>query len=286
MLAALLWGAVATSSLLLGGLLACAWPPRRRLLGWLMGFGAGTLLAAVAYELVFEAVQRSRGSGASAIGFFAGALAFYGGDRWIEALQQRRPSGLPAGIPAERTPAPEQQGADLAVPMVLGIILDGIPESVVIGLGLLEHSVVSLGMLVAIFLSNLPEAVAGTVGMQRSGWSRSRILLLWLLIALVCALASAAGYSLFSGAPPSWLSWIQAFAAGAILVMLANAMIPESYEHAGKSAGLLTVVGFFVAVVMIAAEAGGVARGGVAMDGVAMRGVAMSSLAIASAGAL
>ena len=242
MLGAFLWGAVATSSLLLGGLMACTWPLRRRNLGLLMGFGAGTLLAAVSYELVFEAVQRRRGSGASAIGFFAGALAFYGCDRWIAALQ-----GAPQG--------PPQQGAALAVPMVLGIILDGIPESLVIGLGLLEHGVISLGMLVAIFLSNLPEAVAGTMGMKQGGWSSRRILLLWLLIALVCAVASAAGYSLCSQVPPTWLSWIQAFAAGAILVMLANAMIPESYEHAGKPAGLSTVVGFFVAVVMIAAEA-------------------------------
>ena len=246
MLAAFLWGALATSSLLLGGLLACAMPLRRRTLGWLMGFGAGTLLAAVSYELVFEAVQRSPGSGASAIGFFAGAMVFYGGDRWIETLQ----------------PKQEHQGAGLAAPMVLGIVLDGIPESLVIGLGLLEHNVVSLGMLVAIFLSNLPEAVAGTVGMKQSGWSSRRILALWLVIAVVCALASAAGYSLFCQVPPTWLSSIQAFAAGAILVMLANAMIPESYDHAGKPAGLFTVLGFFVAVVMIAAEAGRAAAGG------------------------
>lgn len=256
MLAAFLWGAVATSSLLLGGWLTCLWPLRRRSLGLLMGFGAGTLLAAVAYELVFEAVQRSRGSGASTLGFFAGALAFYGGDRLIEAWQRRHGGDPELPAAAEAGASRPADGSALAVPMVLGIVLDGIPESVVIGLGLLEHSVVSLGMLVAIFLSNLPEAVAGTVGMRRSGWSSRRILLLWLLIALVCALASAAGYSLFRHAPATWLSWIQAFAAGAILVMLANAMIPESYEHAGKSAGLFTVVGFFVAVVMIAAEAG------------------------------
>lgn len=261
MLGAFLWGALATSSLLLGGVLACAWPLTRRTLGLLMGFGAGMLLAAVSYELVFEAVQRSRGSGASAIGFFAGALAFYGGDRWIEVLEQRR-ARWRQRLPDPLAQVPQQQGAGLAVPMVLGIILDGIPESLVIGLGLLEHSVVSLGMLVAIFLSNLPEAVAGTVGMQQSGWSSRRILLLWLLIALVCAVASAMGYSLFSQAPPALLSWIQTFAAGAILVMLANAMIPESYEQAGKPAGLFTVIGFFVAVVTIAAEAGGAAAGG------------------------
>jgi ZIP family zinc transporter len=255
MLGAFLWGAVATSSLVLGGLLACAWTPSRRSLGLLMGFGAGTLLAAVSFELVFDAVRRSGGSGAPALGFFAGALAFYGGDGLIAALQRRNQRHRQSGMPAEG------EGAGLAVPMVLGIILDGIPESLVIGLGLLEDSVVSLGMLVAILLSNLPEAVAGTVGMRQSGWRSRRILLLWLLIALVCALASALGYGLFSQAPATWLSLIQAFAAGAILVMLANSMIPESYEHAGKLAGLFTVMGFFVAVVLIAAEAGRAATG-------------------------
>lgn len=140
--------------------------------------------------------------------------------------------------------------------MVLGIILDGIPESVVIGLGLLEHNGISLAMLVAIFLSNLPEAVAGTVGMKSSGWGAGRILLLWTVIALVCASASALGYGLFEGAPKDWLSLIQAFAGGAILVMLTNSMIPESYEHAGKLAGIFTVVGFFLSVSIAVLEAG------------------------------
>jgi len=231
---ALLWGAVATSSLLLGGLLACGVSLSRRSLGLLMGFGAGTLISAVSYELVFEAVHRSHGSGVPAIGFFAGALCFYLCDRWISAV---------AAGPS-----------DLAVPMILGIILDGLPESVVIGLGLLERNTVSLAMLVAIFLSNLPEAVAGTVGMKESGWSRRTILLLWLVIAVACAIASAVGYALFSGAPKEWLSLIQTFAAGAILVMLANSMIPESYLHGGKLAGLFTVLGFFTSVSIVVAE--------------------------------
>ena len=239
MLEAWMWGALATSSLLLGGWLACRFALSRRALGLLMAFGAGTLISAVSFELVFAALQRSRGSGVPALGFFAGALCFYFCDRWIEAIQVRH-----------------RQAPNLAVPMVLGIILDGIPESVVIGLGLLEHNGISLAMLVAIFLSNLPEAVAGTVGMKSSGWGAGRILLLWTVIALVCASASALGYGLFEGAPKAWLSLIQAFAGGAILVMLTNSMIPESYEHAGKLAGIFTVVGFFLSVSIAVLEAG------------------------------
>jgi ZIP family zinc transporter len=234
MWSAFLWGAVATSSLLLGGLLACGWSLSRRSLGLLMGFGAGTLISAVSYELVFESVRRSHGNGVPAIGLFAGALCFY--------LCDRRVSSLSA------------QPTNLAIPMVLGVILDGLPESVVIGLGLVEHNAVSLAMLVAIFLSNLPEAVAGTVGMQESGWSSRRILLLWLGIALSCAAASAVGFGVFSGASKQWLSMIQSFAGGAILVMLANSMIPESYEHGGKLTGLFTVFGFFVSVSMVVYE--------------------------------
>ena len=257
MLGAFLWGALATSSLLLGGVLACAWPLQRRTLGLLMGFGAGTLLAAVAYELVFEAVQRSRGSGASALGFFAGALVFYGADRWIEAWQQRRARLRSPGPPDDRAQAaPQEQGAGLAVPMVLGIILDGIPESVVIGLGVLETRSVSLAMLVSVFISNLPEAIAGTVGMRSSGWSRRSILSLWLGIASVCALASAVGYAVFRGIPSQWLAFTQAFAGGAILMMLANSMIPESYERGGKLAGVFTVVGFLLSVALVIAESG------------------------------
>lgn len=245
MVSAFLWGALATSSLLLGGLIAANVALSRRSLGLLMAFGAGTLIAAVSFDLVFEAVQRSRGSGFPAIGFFAGAFSFYLGDLWIEAIGARRNGGVPAAGPSS-----------LAVPMVLGIVLDGIPESVVISLGILEHSTVSLAMLVAIFLSNLPEAVAGTIGMKNSGWSRGRIMLLWLVIALVCALASAAGFALFRDAPRPWLSSIQTFAGGAILTMLANSMIPESYERGGKLAGIFTVLGFFISVWMALLEAG------------------------------
>lgn len=250
MLRAFLWGALATSSLLMGGLLATRVSLSRRSLGLLMAFGAGTLISAVSFELVFEALQRSRGSGVPALGFFAGAFSFYISDRLIE--------GLGAGRSGERGGAgvPAAAGASLAIPMVLGIILDGIPESVVIGLGILEKNAVSLAMLVAIFLSNLPEAVAGTIGMQASGWRRSGIMLLWLVIALACAAASAAGYALFEGAPKGWLSLIQAFAGGAILMMLTNSMIPESYERGGKLAGLFTVTGFSISVGIILLESG------------------------------
>ena len=137
---------------------------------------------------------------------------------------------------------------NIAVPIVLATILDGIPETLVIGMGLLGGGKVSLGMLVAVFISNLPEAIAGTSGMVAGAWKRRRILLLWLLISVVCAFASLAGYSLLTNASHYTISFIQSFAAGAILVMLANTMMPEAYEHGGKLAGIFTVIGFAVAL--------------------------------------
>ena len=131
------------------------------------------------------------------------------------------------------------------------------PESVVIGLGVLETGTVSVAMLVAVFISNLPEAAASTASMSSNGWSRTKILLLWVAIALVCALASAAGYALLGDASPFGLSIVQAFAGGAILMMLANTMIPEAYEHAGKLAGVFTVLGFAAAVWVVVLEHAG-----------------------------
>jgi ZIP family zinc transporter len=117
-----------------------------------------------------------------------------------------------------------------------------------------EGGTVSLAMLVAIFISNLPEAIAGTTGMKAGGWSNKRVILLWLFIALVCSGAAVAGFTLFAKASDRWLSFIQAFAGGAILMMLANSMIPEAYEHGKKSAGVATVFGFFISVSIVIME--------------------------------
>src|SRR5215467_13701946 len=235
MLNALLWGMLATSSLIVGGLIASSFSLGKRTLGIIMAFGAGTLISAVSYELVFEAVKLAKGSGFPAFGFFAGAFTFYFSEKLIERLGARNHMKIESS-----------DQSSLVIPMVLAIILDGVPESIVIGLGILEEGTVSLAMLVAVFISNLPEAIAGTIGMRGSGWNKKRIILLWFSIAVVCAFASVAGYTLFSGVSERWMSFIQAFAGGAILMMLANSMIPESYEHGGKLTGIFTVLGFFI----------------------------------------
>ncbi len=234
--AALGWGLLAGSSLLLGGFLALVFPIRERLLGLIMAFGAGVLISAVAYELVAEAFETSAWNGSLALGLSAGALTFFVGDMLVDRMGgEGRKSIRPTA------------GAGSGLAIVLGIVLDGIPESAVIGLGLLEGTGVSVAVIAAVFLSNLPEAIAATTGLRSGGWKPSRIMGLWVLVTLVCGIASLLGYAVFDSAGPDALAFVLAFAGGAILTMLADTMMPEAFEHGGKLVGLLTTLGFGLA---------------------------------------
>lgn len=237
MINAFFWGFIATFSLFIGGLIGVLFKIGKRPLGLIMAFGAGVLFSAVAYELVFKSIKASTGSGASMLGLLAGAITFFLVDLLISRMGASGRKNI-AGVHQE----------NMALPIVLASILDGIPETLVIGLSLLAGDEVGLGMLVAVFISNLPEAIAGTSGMVAGKWKKGRILLLWFLIAVVCAFSSLAGYVLLDNASPEVISFIQTFAGGAILVMLSNTMIPEAFEHGGKLAGIFTVLGFTAAV--------------------------------------
>ena len=243
MLNAFFWGFIAASSLVIGGLIASWMTISQRTLGLILAFGAGVLISAVAYELVFEAVKATPMTGSAILGLFAGAVTFFVSDRYVSGMVDSQADSAGSG-----------DASSLVVPMVLGIILDGIPESVALGLGLLKGGTISIAMLVAVFISNLPEAIAGTSGLKASGSSTVKTLSLWLLIALVCGGASAAGFALLAGVPETWIAFVQTFAAGAILTMLANSMIPEAYEYGRKLAGLLLVLGFAVAVSVVVLE--------------------------------
>ena len=243
MLNAFLWGLLATSSLVLGGMIATRFNLSKRALGIIMAFGAGTLISAISYELIFESMKMGKGTGFPAFGLFAGTFTFFFSDILIGKL------GAKNHMKIENT-----SKSSLVVPMVLAIILDGIPESIVIGLGLFEGGTIGIAILVAVFISNLPESIAGSTGMKSSGWSKFKIQSLWLLIAVICAASTVAGFSLFSGVSQEWLSFINAFAGGAILIMITNSMIPEAYEHGGKLAGLFTVLGFAISVAIVVIE--------------------------------
>jgi zinc transporter, ZIP family len=206
-------------------------------------FGSGVLISAVAYELVEDAVQTADHGVSVAAGLFAGSAVFYAGDSWI---------GRRGGEHRKDVGGKQATGSALAI--VLGIVLDGIPESVVIGLGLLEGSAPSIAVIVAVFLSNFPEAAAATAGLSRSGWRPGRLYLLWAFVVLVSGLASLAGYAFFGDASGDVLAFMSAFAGGAILTMLADTMMPEAFAQGGKLVGVFTTLGFALAFAISALE--------------------------------
>jgi ZIP family zinc transporter len=239
---ALFWGLFAASSLILGGGIALVFRVSERALGLIMAFGAGVLISAVAYDLVAEAFDTAAGSGSLALGLAAGALTFYAGDEVIDRMGGDKRKSMTA------TPA-----AGSALAIVLGIVLDGIPESAVLGLTVLSGEV-SVAVLVAVFLSNLPEAVAATTGLRSAGWPGARLLALWSIVTAVSGLAALAGYALLDGASDGAVAFVLSFAAGAILTMLADTMMPEAFQHGGKIVGLATTVGFGLAFALTGFE--------------------------------
>jgi len=241
--AALFWGLVASSSLVIGGLVALRVRIEGRVLGLIMAFGAGVLISAVAFELVEEAFDTSAGNGGVALGLLVGSLVFFVGDGLIDRM---------GGAGRKRSTGEQAGGSGLAI--VLGIVLDGVPESLVLGLTVLQEGTVSVALLVAVFLSNLPEAVAATTGLAVAGWARSRIIGLWVLVALVSGLASLVGYVALDTASPRTIAFVLSFAAGAILTMLADTMMPEAYRDAGKLVGVVTTFGFALAFAISALE--------------------------------
>lgn len=244
------WGLLASSSLLLGGVLALTLPITKRALGLIMAFGAGVLISAVAYDLVQEAQSKAAGSGRVAYGLFAGAITFFLGDAYVDRAgggDRKRSHGTGGGNSGGSGGG---GGGNFALPVVLGIVLDGIPESIVIGLSLLGGEGVGVAVLAAVFLSNLPEAMAATTGLRVDGWAPARILGLWGLVAVVCGLAALVGYQVFDTAGPEAVGFVEAFAGGAILTMLADTMMPEAFEHGGKAVGLLTTLGFGLAFLL------------------------------------
>jgi ZIP family zinc transporter len=230
------WGMLAAFSLVIGAVFALRFNISLRAIGLIMGFGAGVLISALSFDLVEEAVDKSSGHGWVVAGVFAGCLVFWGGDRLIDRL---------GGSQRKDADGSQEDGSPLAI--VLGTVLDGIPESMVIGLTIFEGGAVGAAYLAAVFISNLPESISSTSGLITSGWQKSRILWMWIAIALVSGIASLAGYALFQHSPPSTVAFVLAFAAGAILTMLAETMMPEAYEHGGKLVGVVTTLGFAVA---------------------------------------
>ena len=223
MIESLGWGALAASSLVVGAVLALVRSWSDTVVGLVLGFGAGALVASVSFELAEEGL-RIGGAWPVAVGLAVGGATFYLANRWVES----RSSG---------------GGATLA----LGAFLDGIPEQAVLGIGLAQGQGISVALVVAIFASNLPEAVGSAADMRSSGRSNGQVLGLWVVVAAACALATVAGYLAADAVSTSASALVDGFAAGALLTMLIDSMVPEAKDKAKDLAGLATVAGFALA---------------------------------------
>jgi ZIP family zinc transporter len=235
-----LWGLLAGGALVLGAAIAWFVHVPQRLIAGVMAFGAGVLISALAFELMDEAYRKG-GFDSTAIGFVGGATVYTIVNWWLStrgAKHRKRSQG--------QQPSEEQDaGSGLAI--AAGALLDGIPESIVIGLSMLEGGAVSTVAVIAIFLSNVPEGLSSAAGMRKAGRSAAYVFGVWTAIALASGIAAWVGYAVFSDFSADVVAATTAIAAGAILSMLADTMVPEAFEHAHDATGLITVIGFLAA---------------------------------------
>ena len=216
-------GALAQSSLLLAGLLVCWVTVPRRLVGILAGFGAGALLAAISFDLIGE----TEGLDEWELGLWMliGVAVFLLGDRFVE---QRFGS----------------EGTGGAMGIVVGSVVDGVPESIIFGIQLATGLPVSASFLAAVLISNVPQAIAPSADLAAAGWGVRRLGRLWLLVVLACGVAAALGYVAAEASGDVTGARMAALAAGGLLAMLTNSLMPFAYERGGELAGAATVVGF------------------------------------------
>lgn len=233
------WGGLAAFSLIIGFFLATR-KLSNRTVGIVMGIGAGALLSAIAYELVPETVFQGW---AMAAAFALGAFAFFIGDWFVDS----RGGGDRKDIAGNQT-----GGSGAAI--FIGTLLDNVPESIILGMGLAFGGAVNLAFLAAVFISNLPEGVAGSLNLTAAGYSRRSVFWMWSMLVALSAACAGMGYVIIRWLPGVDGHIAQAFAAGAMLTMLADAMMPEAFQHGGKLVGLFTVLGFLGAAMLSIAQ--------------------------------
>lgn len=232
------WGLVAGSALLLGALVSSLTHVPQRVVAAVMAFGSGVLISALSLDLMLEAADTG-GFTAAAVGFLGGATLYTIANILVtrRGAHHRKRSG------DQQAKASEGSGLALAV----GALLDGIPESIVIGISVLGGGRVSSVAGAAVFLSNFPEGLSSAAGMRKAGRGNRYVFGIWGGITLASALAAGLGYLVFGGLSPAHVAAVNALAAGAILAMIADTMIPEAFETAHEFAGLITVCGFLTA---------------------------------------
>lgn len=236
------WGLIGASALAIGAEVAFAFKLSRMAIGLIMAFGVGALISAVSFELVAPAAESAEVWQVT-VGLGLGSLTFFVGDRLIANL---------GGSNRKSKDGASEDSSVLGI--VLGTVLDGIPESAVLGMSLVGGGGVSFALLAGIWVSNFPEGLASSVNLSKSGMSRGKIRLMWLAIVAMSALAAAIGFAIVNNSSSRTGALVEAFAAGALLTMIADEMAPEAYERSSIYAGLATVAGFALAFFLTSLE--------------------------------
>jgi len=239
MIEAFLWGGLAASALLVGALIAYVASPSPKVIAIVMALGAGLLIGSVAFELIDEALESAE---VARVGLFTliGAATFTAGNRVLDRMG--------AG---DRKDAEGAQASGSPLAIVFGSVLDGIPESFVLGLTVLQGRV-SVALLVGIMLSNLPEGLSSSSGLRIAGWTRARVVRMWVIVVVVAAVSAALGYVLLDPASGRSGAFAQGFAAGALLAMITDTMLPEAYDVEKISTGALVAIGFAISLMLSA----------------------------------
>ena len=243
MLTALLYGLAASSALVVGAIVGAAWQAPRRLTGVLLAFASGALISALAFELFEEAFVLG-GAVRSGLGLLAGAVTFVA----VDSALDRYVAGHPG--PEEREVAAAGARGGVGWALLAAVTLDGVPENLALGVSLVEGA--SLTLLVAIFASNLPEALVGAQAMRGEGRGRRIVIGTWVACAALLTLAVVFGRGVAGGLDDEVLAVALGFAGGAVLASLADTLMPEAFEHGRPLNAFATAAGFFLSFVLAA----------------------------------
>lgn len=244
MFEAAFWGFVSGSAILIGAFLGLYLKIGDKVTATVMAFGAGVLISALSIDLMAEAFEKTHDPLTVGLSFLAGAIMFVGGDYLIDSRGGHFRKHV-HGISEQKKK--EETGNNSGSAILLGTFLDGIPESFVVGASIAAGGATSIVFIMAVFLSNLPEGMSGSLGMKMAGMSNRQIMALWTATVIITVIASVCGYIFLGSSPGSLHAATMAFASGAILAMLCDTMIPEAFRYGGRAVALVTVVGFMTA---------------------------------------